>query len=74
MKAEFMGTIDMTKSTNEATGYMYPTGAPKPVETAIKIFLLFKRKNRTLKISRLHLMLPRPIPLHNHKGIRDITL
>ena len=43
MKAEFMGTIDMTQSTNEATGYMYPTGAPKPGGDSYQDFLAIQK-------------------------------
>ena len=49
MKAEFMGTIDMTQSTNEATGYMYPTGAPKPGGDSYQDFLAIQKIKQNFK-------------------------
>ena len=49
MKAEFVGTIDMAQSTNEATGYMYPTGAPKPGGKSYQHFLANQKKKQNFK-------------------------
>ena len=49
MKAEFVGTIDMAQSTNVATGYMYPTGAPKPGGKSYQDFLAIQKKKQNFK-------------------------
>ena len=74
MKAEFMGTIDMAQSTNEAMGYMYPTGAPEPGGDSYQDFLAIQKIKQNFKNFPVTSHASKPIPLHNHKRDRDITL
>ncbi len=74
MKAEFMGTIDMTQSTNEATGYMYPTGAPKPGGDSYQDFLAIQKIKQNFKNFPVTSHFQDPFHSTTAKGIRDITL
>ena len=70
-----VGTIDMTQSTNEAIGYLYPIGAPMPGGDSYQDFLANQKKKQNFKKFPSYISCFQD-PFHSTtaKGFRDITL